>query len=149
MSPTCSPSHQPRALPTVAPTKPNSLTIRKAPVRDVREVILLLKTNYRLRCPAALESRDERETVSSEQMPFGQQTMKHRGRFIWGLILGGLLAIGCGPLGTPLTPLGRACHTNADCRTQELCLKEQGSCEGAGWCRERPTLSGAHCLLVR
>src|SRR6266545_837910 len=36
MSLTCSPSHQPRALPTVAPTRPKSLAIWKSPVRDVR-----------------------------------------------------------------------------------------------------------------
>ncbi len=67
--------------------------------------------------------------------------MKHRIPSIGGLLLVGLLGSSCGPLGTPLTPLERVCRTNADCRVQELCQKEQGNCEGPGQCQERPTLT--------
>lgn len=66
----------------------------------------------------------------------------HRAAII-GFALVGLSGSSCGPLGTPFTPGGRACRTNADCRTKDLCLKEQGNCEGTGWCQERPTLIGA------
>jgi hypothetical protein len=65
---------------------------------------------------------------------------------IIGLALVSFLASGCGPLGTPLTPLGRAsheCRTNPDCRAQELCQKKWGDCEGVGQCQERPTLIDA------
>jgi hypothetical protein len=65
-----------------------------------------------------------------------------------GLVLVGLLESSCGPLGTPLTPLGRACHTNADCRTPELCRKAWGDCEGTGRCHERPRLIGADLFIV-
>lgn len=62
---------------------------------------------------------------------------------VMGVILVGFFGSSCGPLGTPLTPVGRTCRTNADCRTAELCLKKWGECDGAGWCHERPTLIGA------
>ena len=77
--------------------------------------------------------------------------MKHRISFIGGLILVGLLGSSCGPLGTPVTPLGRAprvCHTNADCRAQELCQKEQGNCDGPGQCQERPTLTSDELHII-
>jgi len=64
------------------------------------------------------------------------------------LVLVGLLESSCGPLGTPLTPVGRVCRTNADCHTQELCQKEWGDCEGTGRCHERPRLIGADLFIV-
>jgi hypothetical protein len=69
--------------------------------------------------------------------------MKHRIRSICGLILVGLLGSSCGPLGTPLTPLGLACHTNADCAPEDFCKKVRGDCEGIGRCDARvPQLAG-------
>jgi hypothetical protein len=77
--------------------------------------------------------------------------MTHRIPSIVGVLLVGLLGSSCGPLGTPLTPVGhapRACGTNADCHTQELCLKEQGNCEGTGRCQERPTLTSDELHII-
>jgi len=54
----------------------------------------------------------------------------------------------CGPLGTPLTPVGRVCHTNADCRAPEFCQKEQGNCAGTGHCQERPRAIGPALLIM-
>src|SRR5215510_5411984 len=72
--------------------------------------------------------------------------MKHCVRSSWGLILVGLLGSSCGPLGTPLTPLGRApreCHTNAGCAPADFCKKARGDCEGSGRCDARvPQLAG-------
>src|SRR5713101_5402254 len=72
--------------------------------------------------------------------------MKHRIPPIGGLILVGLLQSSCGPLGTPPTPLGRApraCHTNADCASEDFCKKARGDCEGTGRCDARvPQLAG-------
>src|SRR6266545_7092768 len=70
MSPTCSPSHQPKALPTVAPTRPKSLIIWKSPVRDAREAVSLHKVNNRSLCPAALEVRGEGSLKKCPTMPF-------------------------------------------------------------------------------
>src|SRR2546425_13179536 len=72
---------------------------------------------------------------------------RHRVSLV-GLALVGLLESSCGPLGTPLTPLGRVCHTPADCRTPGLCQKEQGNCAGTGQCPERPRVIGPALLIV-
>src|SRR6266852_4135438 len=81
--------------------------------------------------------------------------MKHRVRSIWRLLLVGLLGSSCGPLGTPLTPLGRApreCYTNADCALEDFCKKASGDCEGSGQCDARVPqlagLTGADSLIV-
>jgi hypothetical protein len=67
------------------------------------------------------------------------------------LLLVGLLGSSCGPLGTPLTPLGyapRVCRTNADCCARELCEKEWGDCRGIGKCEEKPQLIGANLDII-
>jgi hypothetical protein len=74
--------------------------------------------------------------------------MKYHRAAIIGLALVGLLGSGCGPLGTPFAPVGRACRTNADCRTSELCLKKWGECEGMGKCETIPASWGANLDIV-
>ena len=81
--------------------------------------------------------------------------MNHSILSIVGLVLVSLLGSGCGPLGTPLTPLGRAsraCHTNTDCALEDFCKKAQGDCEGTGRCDARVPqpagLTGADSLIV-
>jgi hypothetical protein len=57
---------------------------------------------------------------------------------VLGMVIIGLLGSSCDAPHAPLASSGRACRTNVDCQTQELCDKAWGNCEGMGECRERP-----------